>query len=1242
MLERTARLVQAWLLASLAFALLVPAATGTPMARAGSGSADIADRSTVVDSATGRIYIVYGNVLHLVSTAQVLSLLGIQASSVATADSTQLQQLQQGDPLTVRASNGQIDPLSPVASGAASLVLSTASVPAGEPFSVKGAGFASSESIQISFDFGQVTQMLTADATGAFTGTFTMPASATPQIIRVFAFGESSKAMEVEPIAVLEKEGSPQVTASAGKLYPGDGVDVKGSGFQPYETVSVAFSAGGAAVQATADVRGAFTAPNVVSPSNISTGSHSITAVGTTSHRTAKVWITIVARPKAALAISPSQVRAGQPVTISGSGFQANEVVHVQIGSAQPFDLRADGNGAVPAVRVTIPDTAAVGTVTISATGATSLRTGSVTLSILAPLPADGSLIRDLSTGRIYFVWGGVRHWSETADVRASLGFNGNDAVNMQSSVVATIPAGTNMGQTLVDGLVFPLMPVDNHGGSLRLSQPSGAPGQSFTISGSHFAHYEAVQIAFAGATQSVGVDGSGDFSATLTVPGSAQPSTVLRLVALGQSSHVFAVQPFNVIGAPATATIVAQPPSAAQKSHALVNGGGFASNEQVDLFLGQTYSASHVQADPNGSFTGGSLPVPTSLSPGAHSLIAYGLSSKRFAQATVTIVPPYSGPPALTADRTSANPGSLVQLRGSNFAPGEIVHVTLGSKLLLSVQCTSGGRFGPVGVTIPVTTPAGSYALTATGTTSSAGATVTMVIVAFSPSIHISPVYAVPGTTIAVSGQDYAPGEVVTLALNGEALATSPSQIKTRSSGAFSASFKVPATALAGTNTVAATGAASRASATTALAVSLPVQSTWYFAGGNTAAGYDTQIALLNAGSAPANLTFSFMFTGGNPVPYSMVLNPNSRATVDVGSIVGPGRTVFTKLTADRAIGASETVFRNGQDFTSTTGASAALYTWYLAEGYTGLSFHEYIHIFNPGTVEAHADVRLLPFNGRPATSIVEPVAPQTGMTVDVNAIESGLSLSAIVSSDRPVVVDRLMIFGPGGYGATEQVGASAPSSTWLFAEGSTLNNFETYYTILNPSSSQMAAITATFFDQAGNVLANTTVLVNPLRRGNIKVNDFVRSSGIATILTSNIPVVAERPIYFGSPNSSRATSGGSDVFGRNGGGVSWLFPEGNTSGAYREFLLLQNPSSRQAPVSVRFFETNGQTVNYGLTLPAKSRATVDVLRDVPALPPGLHGALVRSTGGVPIIAEQSIYSDNFTKGDGEAGISQ
>ena len=139
------------LLAGLMLALLVPAARGTSTAIAAFSGAGVADRATVVDSATGQIYIAFGNVLHLVSTPEVLSVLGIQASSATKLDGTLVSQLQVGAPLILRTANGQVDPLSPVASGAASLVLSTPSVPAGEPFSVKGTGFLPSESVQLVF-----------------------------------------------------------------------------------------------------------------------------------------------------------------------------------------------------------------------------------------------------------------------------------------------------------------------------------------------------------------------------------------------------------------------------------------------------------------------------------------------------------------------------------------------------------------------------------------------------------------------------------------------------------------------------------------------------------------------------------------------------------------------------------------------------------------------------------------------------------------------------------------------------------------------------------------------------------------------------------------------------------------------------------------------------------------------------------------------------------------------------------
>jgi hypothetical protein len=382
-------------------------------------------------------------------------------------------------------------------------------------------------------------------------------------------------------------------------------------------------------------------------------------------------------------------------------------------------------------------------------------------------------------------------------------------------------------------------------------------------------------------------------------------------------------------------------------------------------------------------------------------------------------------------------------------------------------------------------------------------------------------------------------------------------------------------------------------------------------------------------------------MFTVGAPLSSTLTVPATSRATVDLQRIAGAGRDVFTVVSADQPVGAEETVYRDGKDFSSALGVGAPQKTWYLAEGYTGQTFHESIKIFNPGMAPAHAVLRLLPFNGRPATTVSEQIAARSGLVIDANAVVRGQSLSATVDSDQPVVVDRLLTFGPDGYGATEQTATGTPANTWLFAEGSSANGFETFFTILNPSTSRRATVTATFYDQKGAVLGHQSVLIDAHRRGNIRLNDVLHASGVATILTGDSPIVAERPMYFGPPNGS-GPSGGSDVFGRNGGGTRWLFPEGDTAGNAREFLLFENPTTNQAPVTVSFFTATGRAVPFTLLLPPRSRTTLDVLRTVSALPAGQHAALVTSINAVPIVVEQSIYHNGFSAGDGTEGIAQ
>jgi len=448
-----------------------------------------------------------------------------------------------------------------------------------------------------------------------------------------------------------------------------------------------------------------------------------------------------------------------------------------------------------------------------------------------------------------------------------------------------------------------------------------------------------------------------------------------------------------------------------------------------------------------------------------------------------------------------------------------------------------------------------------------------------------------------------------------------------------------VPTSLLSGLNTLSATGTSSRATAQISLTGTLPVASTWYFAGASTNGGETPHLALLNPNGQMAAVTVTVVYVSRSTSAASFSVAAHSRLTLNLRSIIAAGAQFGLIVTSDRAISAGLTELRANADQWSAPGVSAASTTWYLAEGYTGLTFKEYITVLNPNLTPAVVTLHLLPFNGKPARAFTYTVAAQTELFVRVNDLMPRLSLSAIVTASQPIIAQRMMTFGTGGFGAHAKLGTTLSSANWYFAEGSTLNNFETFLTVLNPNPVLPASVTASYFSRDGASLGSQTIVIDPLHRGNFKLNDYVHSSAISTIVSANVPVVVERPMYFGPPNGG--PTGGSDVFGRNGTGTNWAFPEGNTA-SMREFLLLLNPSGTTAQVAVTFYTTSGTTVTTHVTVTPFTRLNIDVNRDVPNLPAGDHGVVVQSSNNVGIVVEQSIYDSTFRSGSSSQGIAR
>ncbi len=130
-----------------------------------------------------------------------------------------------------------------------------------------------------------------------------------------------------------------------------------------------------------------------------------------------------------------------------------------------------------------------------------------------------------------------------------------------------------------------------------------------------------------------------------------------------------------------------------------------------------------------------------------------------------------------------------------------------------------------------------------------------------------------------------------------------------------------------------------------------------------------------------------------------------------------------------------------------------------------------------------------------------------------------------------------------------------------------------------------------------------------------------------MSTRVSADAPIVAERSTYWvGDPQPW--------MEGHNSGGVAapglkWVLAEGRVGGAlgYQTYILLANPTSTAANVTVTYLKADGTTVNKNYVVPATSRYNVWVNVQAPELIDESFGALVTSTNGVDIFVERSLY---------------
>lgn len=254
----------------------------------------------------------------------------------------------------------------------------------GETVVVTGRGFRATEAVQIRWRDSSASylKMVNANAQGYFQTTVTLPQVNADTTTQLYVRGFSSNlGVYTQPIRVnkaLIDTGTLRLTPSTGPS--GEYTAVYGTGFQGGETVEIRWGSDRGIVIGRMTVRGDGTYLGRITTRTGPPGSNEVYAVGLTSNYRAKAWYQITSStPSMVLNTSHQLTSSGAVITVTGRGYQPNEIVHIRWVSQSGSLLgtvRANSSGAISG-KITIPQVPNKN-YQIFATGASSKRYGSV------------------------------------------------------------------------------------------------------------------------------------------------------------------------------------------------------------------------------------------------------------------------------------------------------------------------------------------------------------------------------------------------------------------------------------------------------------------------------------------------------------------------------------------------------------------------------------------------------------------------------------------------------------------------------------------------------------------------------------------------------------------------------------------------------------------------------------------------------------------------------------------------
>ncbi|MEJ5187298.1 MAG: DUF5719 family protein, partial [Candidatus Geothermincolales bacterium] len=409
-------------------------------------------------------------------------------------------------------------------------------------------------------------------------------------------------------------------------------------------------------------------------------------------------------------------------------------------------------------------------------------------------------------------------------------------------------------------------------------------------------------------------------------------------------------------------------------------------------------------------------------------------------------------------------------------------------------------------------------------------------------------------------------------------------------------------------------------------------ISETNHFAEGCTREGFDTWLCLQNPGDEPATVTVNYYLAEGQGEAsmrtYS--LPAHSRSTVYVNGDVGGGKDVSIQVTSNRPIVSERPMYftyageggRAIHGGHTAQGAQFPRRDWYFAEGCTREGFDTWLCLQNPQGEAAEVKVEYMMEGGASLLRSYR-LSPWSRGTVPVDSeVGRDHDVSMRVTSSVPIVAERPVYFlyqsmWDGGHNV---MGAAQPEREWHFAEGCTRSGFNQWFCLMNPNTETATAKITYVMEDGGRI--EREYALSPRSRFTVNVNnDVARQHDVSATITSDLPIVAERPMYFlyGS-----VIDEGSNAMGVARPGSSWYLAEGCTRAGFEEWICLMNPGEEEANVALRFMLEDTSEREHEVIVPPNTRVTVKV-NDVVGPE---HDVACEVMSDRPVVVERPMYS--------------